>query len=70
MFTVMCFKFETDDVVAVNKPFGLEMSGDGQHSLAKYLPKLASRVGAEELHRVHRLDKTTSGVVILVSLVQ
>ena len=58
---------ETDDVVAVNKPFGLEMFGDRQHSLEKYLPKLAERVGAEELHQVHRLDKTTSGAVILVS---
>ena len=57
-------------MVAVNKPFGLEMFGDGQHSLEKYLPKLAARVGAEELHQVHRLDKTTSGVVILVSAVK
>ena len=58
----------TDDVVVVNKPFGLEMFGEGQqHSLEKYLPKLAARVGAEELHQVHRLDKTTSGAVILVS---
>ena len=53
--------------MAVNKPFGLEMFGDRQHSLEKYLPKLAERVGAEELHQVHRLDKTTSGAVILVS---
>ena len=51
----------------MNKPFGLEMFGDRQHSLEKYLPKLAERVGAEELHQVHRLDKTTSGAVILVS---
>ena len=56
--------------MAVNKPFGLEMFGDRQHSLEKYLPKLAERVGAEELHQVHRLDKTTSGAVILVSSVE
>ena len=62
------FFLSTDEVVVVNKPFGLEMFGEGQqHSLEKYLPKLAARVGAQELHQVHRLDKTTSGAVILVS---
>ena len=55
--------------MAVNKPYGLEMFGSGQHSLEKYLPELARSVGAEELHQVHRLDKTTSGTVIFVSAV-
>ncbi len=51
--------------MAVNKPYGLDMFGSGQHSLVKYLPKLAEAVEAEELLTVHRLDKTTSGIVLL-----
>jgi 23S rRNA-/tRNA-specific pseudouridylate synthase len=57
--------FISDDILAVNKPYGLEMFGKGHHSLEKYLPRLAKATGVEQLFEVHRIDKTTSGIVLL-----
>ncbi len=56
--------------MAVSKPYGLPMfdqSGREPHSLEKYLPQLAEIVGVPYLHQVHRLDKTTSGVLLLAT---
>ena len=54
------------DLVAVNKPYGMRIHGGGDavHSvltLTELLPQLASIVGAEKLHMVHRLDVNTTG---------
>ncbi|KAK1930716.1 Ribosomal large subunit pseudouridine synthase C [Phytophthora citrophthora] len=57
--------------VVLNKPNGLAVQ-DGsalKESLARYLPSIAQELGAgddeEELRLVHRLDKETSGVLVL-----
>ncbi len=44
--------FEDDNVIIVNKPFGIEIEGEG---LAKYFKALP----------VHRLDRNTTGLTIL-----
>ena len=55
-----------DDIVALQKPYGLAMFGaDLQHSVEKYMPSLADFLGCEKLHQVHRLDKITSGLLLL-----
>ena len=55
-----------DDIVGINKPYGLPMFGEEHlHSLEKYLPQLAKAADATELFQVHRLDSTTSGVLLL-----
>ncbi len=55
-----------DDIVALCKPYGLEMFGDKcQHSVEKYLPPLCDFLGCQSLYQVHRLDKTTSGILLL-----
>ena len=53
--------------MAICKPYGLEMFGENlQHSVAKYLEPLAERLGnCQTLHQVHRLDKITSGILLL-----
>lgn len=70
--------YNNHDIVAVWKPYGLPMFLDHKkselalklakhkfkYSLECFLPDLASKVGAEHLYEVHRLDHTTTGVVI------
>ena len=56
--------YNDNDVLALNKPYGVSMFDDGVHSLDKYLPFLAGHAGCERLFMVHRLDKTTSGVIL------
>ena len=52
--------------MALNKPYGLEMFGAKlHHSVEKYLPSLAESLDCETLHQVHRLDKITSGILLL-----
>ncbi|OQV20229.1 putative RNA pseudouridylate synthase domain-containing protein 4 [Hypsibius exemplaris] len=63
--------YDKDDIVAINKPYGLPVHGGPgvHHSVAKYLPDLAKaldRTGQPEtLHMVHRIDKETTGVLLL-----
>ena len=58
-----------DDIVAIQKPYGLAMFGeDLQHSVEKYLPALAESLGCQTLHQVHRLDKITSGILLLAKV--
>ena len=38
-----------------------------EHSLEKYLPFLANHLGYKHLYEVHRLDSTTTGVVLLAT---
>lgn len=62
----MKFDFFADDIVAISKPYGLEMFGtNSQHSVEKYLPPLCDHLGCERLYQVHRLDKVTSGILLL-----
>ena len=61
-----------DDILALNKPHGLTMTRTGggnhradQHTVQKYLPFLARASGTGEVYPVHRLDRSTSGVLLL-----
>ncbi|MBU3070053.1 TIGR01621 family pseudouridine synthase [Aestuariicella sp. G3-2] len=52
-----------DDFVVINKAPGVTVQrDDGQHGL---LEKVASDLGLEKLFPVHRLDKPTSGVLLM-----
>ena len=70
--------YDKHDVVAIWKPYGLPMfmtgsgsvtrlikKGRARYSLECFKSELAAKVGAETLHEVHRLDSTTTGVVLL-----
>lgn len=60
--------FDKHDIVAINKLYGLEMYHKGSksfHSVDKYLPDLAKHFDVPELFVVHRLDKNTTGVLLL-----
>lgn len=62
--------YNENDIVALSKPYGLPSHhGAGhRHSLTKFLPDLAkylSKVDSSELFTVHRLDKETTGVILL-----
>lgn len=60
--------YNDHDIVGLHKCYGLAMHGgtDSQyHILTEYLPELAEYLGAEALYPVHRLDATTTGVVLL-----
>ena len=62
--------FRKDGVLAINKPAGIATQGSGPKDKNQVLPllkKLLIREGEEnpELHLVHRLDKETTGVLLL-----
>lgn len=63
--------YNDNEVIGVWKPYGLPMFGSGsrpdEHSLEKYLPFLANELGYKQLYEVHRLDATTTGVVLLAT---
>ncbi len=65
LYETMQASFSLDDILAVNKPYGLPMFGDDVHTVEKYLPWLAQKTNTGYLYEVHRLDKTTSGVMLL-----
>ena len=69
--------FDKHDIVALWKPYGLPMflnssgsvtrlikRGRARYSLECFKPDLAEKVGVENLYEVHRLDSTTTGVVL------
>ena len=67
--------FDQFDIVAIWKPYGLPMFSEKQaktknpkrkktFSLEEFLPDIADKVGCEKLHEVHRLDHSTTGVVL------
>jgi len=65
--------YNDHDIVALWKPYGLKMfdgagesakRGPGPISLEKFLPFLATKLGCEQLLEVHRLDATTTGVLL------
>ncbi|XP_045131441.1 mitochondrial RNA pseudouridine synthase RPUSD4-like [Portunus trituberculatus] len=60
--------YNDNDIVGLHKSYGIAMHGgsDSQHHvLTDYLPELARYLKAEALYPVHRLDATTTGVVLL-----
>jgi len=66
--------YNDHDIIAIWKPYGLPMFPPGKtqkmkgpkqrFSMEGFLPDLATRVDAEQLYEVHRLDHTTTGVVL------
>ena len=68
------YLYLADDILAINKPYGLAMFGSSQrhrHSVESLLPGLAKSLGerfSEEMPLpvpVHRLDRITSGILIM-----
>lgn len=64
--------FEDDDLVVVNKPAGLVVhpgagvaSGTLANALAYHFEQLSGRAGATRPGLVHRLDKDTSGLIVV-----
>ena len=59
--------FEDSNVIAINKPYGLASHGGPNihHSVGKLLPQLAKYFNLEGLNLIHRLDKETTGVMLL-----
>lgn len=70
--------FNDADVVAINKPYGMSVHGGGNTGssssskfssttlhLNYFLPELATRLGVEKLYTVHRLDRDTTGILLL-----
>lgn len=57
--------FEDRDCVVVDKPAGSVVHVASAFPGRTFLRALARRLGVEELHCVHRLDRDTSGVLLL-----
>lgn len=73
--------FNEGDIVALNKPYGISVHGGSDMTgsstsrvkgkfesmlhLNYFLPELAPRLGCEKLYTVHRLDRDTTGVLLL-----
>ena len=69
------------DIVALNKPYGMTVHGGASSSaestsrvkakfdaylhLNYFLPELAAMLGSEKLYTVHRLDRDTTGILLL-----
>jgi len=68
--------YQDDDILVVNKPSGISVTKDrtGKAELKDILlsPRLTSQpvTGGDQLRLVHRLDKDTSGVMLLAKNVQ
>ena len=66
--------YDNHDIVAVWKPYGLPMFQGKKsvikkrenmtHSMECFLPDIAAKVKCETLYEVHRLDATTTGVLL------
>ena len=66
--------YDNHDIVAVWKPYGLPMFQGKKtvikkrenmtHSMECFLPDIAAKVKCESLYEVHRLDATTTGVLL------
>lgn len=64
--------FEDDDIIIVNKPSGMVVhpgNGNKEHTLVNalksYTDKLSNINGVERLGIVHRIDKDTSGLIMI-----
>lgn len=69
--------FNDADIVAIDKPYGMTVHGgkvSNQSTLLSksrvsinltyFLPELANRLGCSKLYTVHRLDKSTTGILL------
>lgn len=57
-------------IVAINKPFGMvttDVDKTAKLILTDFLPKLSQLLRYEKLYTVHRLDRDTTGVLLLAS---
>jgi len=63
--------YNDNEIVGLWKPYGLSMfSSEGnknEFSLEKFLPELSQHLGHKKLLEVHRLDSTTTGIVLLAT---
>ena len=57
--------FEDDDVVVVNKPSGMIVYPDGKHEDPALSHWLEKKYGEGGFHFVHRIDRETSGVLVV-----
>jgi RluA family pseudouridine synthase len=64
--------YQDDDIIVVNKPSGMSVTKDrsGDAKLGDILGKQFSRQLHGELRLVHRLDKATSGVMVLAKNIE
>lgn len=56
-------RFEHDDFVIIDKPAGVPVQNED--NLQGIIPRVCLQLGIEKLWLVHRLDKATSGLLIL-----
>ncbi|XP_057372839.1 pseudouridylate synthase RPUSD4, mitochondrial-like [Daphnia carinata] len=62
--------YNKDGIVALDKPYGLvstDADGNATIVLTKLLPALSRVLRVEKLYTVHRLDRDTTGVLLLAS---
>ena len=59
--------FETDDIAILNKPFGIAVQGGTKtlRHIDGLLAGMADRFGGERPRLVHRLDRDTSGILVV-----
>ncbi len=57
--------FEDADIIVVDKPSGMIVYPDGKHDYPALDAWLTEKYGAGNFHFVHRLDRETSGVLLL-----
>jgi RluA family pseudouridine synthase len=64
--------YQDDDIIVINKPAGVSVTKDrtGQAQLTDILPDQLEPAVCAQLRLVHRLDKDTSGVMLLAKNVQ
>ena len=60
--------FENEEILVVNKPFGLAVQG-GKGVGRSLDDELSAQVGYR-VHLVHRLDKDTSGILVVAKNTQ
>lgn len=63
MITPIEILFDHPDFIVVNKPSGIPVQNDGQQP--GILPVVCQQLGISRLWLVHRLDKVTSGILVL-----
>lgn len=57
--------YEDDKLVVVNKPAGMIVYPDGKHDYPALSHWLDKRYGVGNFHFVHRIDRETSGVLVI-----
>jgi 23S rRNA-/tRNA-specific pseudouridylate synthase len=60
--------FENDEVVVVDKPSGMIVHPDEKHDYPALTSWLAERYGEGNYYLVHRIDRETSGVLIVAKI--